>query len=274
MLRKIIYLVVLLVALCSADLHAQLSKISTFKEFKPVYLVDMPTANILTDESTDSQNPAKYFLLTLRVYKLGGMNGGLMVGLTRHLMFGVSYGGQNLIGEGKINWNPSPGISIRYKLFSEKYVFPPEIAIGYDSQGWGSYDKDLKRYEIKSPGLYLVASKNYSNTLANLGFHGGFNYSQENQGGDKDLNLFLGAHLILEEELSLVWEYDFGTNDNDEQAYGAGKGYMNVGIRWLFANQLILEFSAKNLLNNKKGEDGKAEPLSNREMKIIYRQKL
>ena len=213
-------------------------------------------------------------MLTLRVYKIGGMNGGIMVGLTRHLMFGVTYGGQNLIGEGKINWNPSPGINIRYKLFSETYPFPPAIAIGYDSQGWGSYDKELKRYEIKSPGIYLVASKNYSNPIVNLGFHAGVNFSQENQGGDKDLNIFIGAHAILEEELSAVWEFDFATNDNDEQSYGAGKGYMNVGIRWLFVNQLILEFSFKNLLNNRKTPDGTTKPYSNRELKIIYRQEL
>ena len=125
MLRKIIYIFALLVTYHSTILYAQLydnNEISTFKNFKPVFLVDMPTANILTDESINNREPAKYFLLTLRVYKFGGMNGGLMVGLTRHLMFGVMYGGQNLIGEGKIKWNPSPGISIRYKLFSEKDV--------------------------------------------------------------------------------------------------------------------------------------------------------
>lgn len=276
MLKKIILVILAFQIICQTNSLAQnyYNRIESFEEFKPVNLIDLPTANILTEESVGEEKSAKYFHLSLRVYKIGGMVGGISVGLTNHLMFGVSYGGQNILGEGNISWNQSPGIQFRYKLFSETYPFPPAISIGYDSQGYGAYLTDKKRYEIKSPGFYIVTSKNYSNALLNLGFHGGINFSAENKGNDNDLNIFVGAHLIMEEELAVVWEYDLATNDNEKDSMGAGKGYMNAALRWLFANRLILEFSVKNLLKNKKVAEGEGAPHVNRELKIIYRQRL
>jgi len=271
---QLIYVTSLLAQLDYYDKNTDDNKLISLKNYKPIYLVDLPTANLLTEDRGYDKTPMKFFRLSMRVYDNGGVNGSIMVGITRHLMFGVSYGGQNLIGEGEITWNPAPGLDIRYRLFSETYPFPPAIAIGYSSQGYGAYLTDSHRYEIKSPGLYAVASKNYSNPILNLGFHVGLNYSSENSGGDKDLNFFLGAHFIMEEELSVVWEYDFATNDNDENSVGTGKGYMNVGVRWLFANQLILEFAFKNILKNKKNELGEIIRHPSRELKIIYRQPL
>lgn len=245
----------------------------SFQAYRPIQLIDMPTANILTEELGPDIDPKKFFHITLRVYNLGGMIGGISVGITRHLMFGVTYGGQNIIGEGDVAWNPAPGIHVRYKIWAETYPYPT-IAFGFDSQGFGGYIAELNRYVTKSQGVYVVASSNFAKYVFNSGLHGGINYNTESKGGDRDLNIFLGAHLILEEELSLVWEYDFATNDNDETSLGAGKGYMNAGVRWMFAKSMILEFSAKNLLKNRKNLSGQVIPYVNRELKIIYRQAL
>ncbi|MEE4312205.1 MAG: hypothetical protein V2J62_10100, partial [candidate division KSB1 bacterium] len=145
----------------------------------------------------------------------------------------------------------------------------------YNSQGYGAYNTEFNRYENKSQGLYIAASKNYNVTALAMGMHGGINFSGEQSGSqDKDLNIFFGAHLVMEEELSLVWEYDLGINDNSEQSYGAGKGYMNAAVRWLFMNRLIIEFSIKNLLKNRKDAAGEIIPYTNRELKIIYQQLL
>jgi hypothetical protein len=248
-------------------------KTQSFNYFMPITLIDKPTANILSENRGTNQDALKYFQLSLRVYNLGGMIGSISVGLTRHLMFGISYGGQNVIGEGKITWNPSPGIHVKYKIFPETYPFPA-ICFGFDSQGYGGYNTDKERYTVKAPGFFVVGSKNYANPFLNMGIHGGLNFSNENRGGDKDLNIFIGAHLIMEEELSGIWEYDLATNDNNENSIGAGKGYMNVAVRWLFAKSLILEFCAKDILKNKKAIAGQPKPSSNRELKIIYRQSL
>lgn len=229
----------------------------------PIYLIDVPTANFLD---------RKYFELKLRVYHLGGMIGGLTVGLTNRLMFGVTYGGQNIIGQGKVLWNEAPGVNLRYRIRFESDQIPA-ISIGFDSQGYGTYYPNLKRYQIKSKGFYAVVSKNFL-ILSDFGVHGGINYSDENRGDEKDINFFCGAHLMLDQELSLLWEYDFAINDNDDKSLGSGKGYMNAAVRWYFSNQIVFEFSVKNLLKNNRSIDGEPVPNLNRELKIIYFQTL
>jgi len=233
------------------------------QKMRPINLIDVPTANFLN---------RKYFELKLRVYHLGGMIGGLTVGLTNRLMFGVTYGGQNIIGQGQVLWNEAPGVNLRYRIRFESYQIPA-ISIGFDSQGYGTYYPSLKRYQIKSKGFYVVVSKNFL-ILSDFGVHGGVNYSDENQGDEKDLNFFCGAHLMLDPELSLLWEYDFAINDNDDKSLGSGKGYMNAAVRWYFSNQMVFEFSVKNLLKNNRSIDGDPVPNANRELKIIYYQNL
>ncbi|NOZ60060.1 MAG: hypothetical protein GXO74_00110 [Calditrichaeota bacterium] len=229
-------------------------------KIKPINLIDVPTANFLS---------LKNFQLKLRVYDLGGMLAGLTVGLTPRLMFGVTYGGQNIVGHGHIKWNEAPGVNVRYrvKFETERY---PAVSIGFDSQGYGTYYSDLKRYQIKSMGFYAVASKNFT-ILKDLGLHGGINYSSENKGSERDMNFFIGSHLYVDRDLSLIWEYNFATNDNDSSSIGTGKGYMNIAVRWAFSRHLMLEFSVKNLLKNNKAV-GKIEEIPNesRELKILY----
>lgn len=233
------------------------------QKMSPIDIIDTPTANFLS---------RKYFQLKLRVYHLGGMLGGLTVGLTNRLMFGVSYGGQNIIGQGKVSWNDAPGVNLRYRLRFEDYRFPA-VSLGFNSQGYGSYYPELKRYQIKSKGFYVVFSKNYF-VLKDFGIHAGVNYSDENKGAEKDLNFFCSAHLMLDPELSLLWEYDFAINDNDDKSLGSGKGYMNAAVCWYFSRQLVFEFSVKNLLKNNRAIEGEPIPNLNRELKIIYFQNL
>ncbi len=234
------------------------------QSMKPINLIDCPTANLLM---------VRRFQLKMRVYEKGGMLAGLVVRLTPGLMFGVSYGGQNIIGHGKVNWNEAPGVNVRYQMRMEDLRFPG-ISLGFDSQGYGTYYPDLKRYQIKSKGLYVVASKNYS-LLKDLGLHGGINYSTENKESEKDINFFIGAHLMVDRQMSLFWEYDFAINDNADSSMGTGKGYMNVAVRWAFSSKLLLEFSIKNLLKNNKKIPGVAElPNEGRELKIIYVERL
>lgn len=246
-------------------------KDGTDPKIKPLNLIDNPTANRIS---------AGEFQVGLRVYHDGGMLGGLTAGLKKNLLFGIAYGGQNLIGQGAVKWNESPGVHIRYILMPERYQKGsrdeskkgqgfPAIAIGFDSQGQGTYYPDLKRYQIKSKGVYLVISGNLI-LLNNFGLHAGINYSSENKGAEKDINFFCGAHLKIDEEISLIWDYDFATNDNDDKSLGSGRGYMNAALRWFFSGQFALEFSIKNLLSNNRIIGGEKIPNANRELKIMY----
>jgi hypothetical protein len=221
---------------------------------EPLSLVDMPTAGTLMRGSFSTQ---------LKVYPQGGILGKIDVGISDRFMFGISYGGTNVIGVGSIDWNPQIGTNVRYRLFEEDWTLPA-ILIGFDSQGSGAYVDSTKRYLEKSRGLFAVASKNFT-FLGTLGLHGGVNYSFERKDGDKDLNIFVGFDKAINPELALVAEYDFAINDDTHHAFGSGKGYLNAGVKWIFAGRLELNFIVKNLLKNRD-----YSPQISREIKITY----
>ncbi len=203
-------------------------------------LVDLPTAGTLDRGS---------FQVRLRMFGNGGLIGGVAVGVTDRFMFGLSYGGENIIGSGDINWNPDPGIQARLRLIDENFAMPA-ITIGFDSQGFGPHNGTFDRFANKSRGFFAVASKNYA-VLFNLGLHGGLNYSLENDDDDSDIDFFAGVDLSLNREFRLMLEYDFAGNDNKNDAvFGSGKGYLNAGFQWTFSDELFLQFNLKNLLEN------------------------
>ncbi len=216
-------------------------------------LIDLPTAGMLDRGS---------YAIDLRMFGNGGLLSRVSVGITPRFMFGISYGGENIIGEGDINWNDQPGIEARLRLLDENFALPA-ITIGFDSQGYGPYDDQLNRYANKSRGVFAVASKNYA-VLLNLGLHAGLNRSLEDDDDDGELNFFLGADLSLNREIRAFVEYDLATNDNENDAmFGSGDGYLNGGVQWNFSDRLFLQVNLKNLFQNGANE-------VTREFKIGY----
>ncbi|HDS02637.1 MAG TPA: hypothetical protein ENN72_02885 [Firmicutes bacterium] len=199
------------------------------------------------------------------------------VSLTNRLMLGVSYGGENVIGNEEIDWYPRVEFLIKYNLFEERYAFPA-ITVGYSSIGWGLFDAAPDRYLIKSRGFYGVASKEIS-LFGGMVFHGGISYTREAADfEDKDgITLFFGGEKRLNEELSIIGEWDLGLNDNGENCLGDGKGYFNLGARWTFVPELIIDFHLINVFGNfnTDPEDGVAIPAPynkiGRNISITYR---
>ena len=218
---------------------------------------------MLLDTPSAKTVPMGGVVVELRMYTEGGLLGSLSVGLTDRFCLGVSYGGENVVGTGKANLNPQPGVHLRYAILGERYL-SPALVLGFDSQGYGGYDKTLERYAVKSRGVFAVVSKNTS-LLGGIGLHGGVNYSLETKDGDSDPNFFAGCHKRLGQELVVLVEYDTAINDNDDNAVGSGKGYLNAGVRWSFAQRLFVEFSWKNILENRENVPG-----SSREVKMVY----
>ncbi|MFQ5651835.1 MAG: hypothetical protein ACE5IY_18010 [bacterium] len=245
-MMKIKSVVLICVLMGSTVLHAQ-----QFIEQRQ--LIDLPTAGTLDRGSYD---------IRLRMFGNGGLVGGVSVGVTPRFMFGLSWGGTNIIGEGDVDWNPNPGIHARIRLLDENFAIPA-ITLGFDSQGYGAYNDGFDRFENKSRGFFAVASKNYA-VLFNLGLHGGLNFSLEDGDDDEDLNLFLGVDLSFNREFRAILEYDFANNDNENDArFGGNDGYLNGGVQWIFSEQLILQFNIKNLLKSGANE-------VTREFKIGY----
>jgi hypothetical protein len=223
------------------DLVTAQSYAGSSASIEPTMLVDKPTAGLLKRGS---------YSVSSNFFQSGGVLVGISVGVFEPFTFGISYGGTSIIGKDNIIMNPIPAVSAKLRLVSEGDVMPA-LAIGFDSQGKEPYLKadSLKRYTIKSPGVYIVVSKNYS-FLGYLSIHGGINKSFETEDGDKDLNTYVGIEKSLSDDISIMLEYDFATNDNHGNALGKGNGYLNFGFRWSWGKGLIVGFNLKNISKN------------------------
>jgi hypothetical protein len=152
--------------------------------------------------------------------------------------------------------------AIRYRVIEENQALPA-LVLGYETQGYGAYRAG--RYQIKSKGVFLAASKNYTGPLGQFGVHGGLNLSRENSDKDGDLSGWVGLDKSINAELGLVAEYDLATNDNDLSVFRSGKGYLNLGAHWSVVPELSLSLLLKNFLGN--GED---EADMSRELAVRY----
>ena len=241
----------LLIVLFTTSLLAQSAEVFP----QPTDLVTCPTAGIL---------PRGSFLVDANLYRDGGLLFGMSVGVSGSLMFGISYGGSQIIGNQEVIWNEQPGVEVKYRLINETMSFPA-LAIGFNSEGYGAYIKELKRYEQKAKGFYLTASKNF-NLLGNLGFHGGVNFNPlEKKDGDKDPSVFIGIDKDINRDIAIFAEYDAGINDNDDDTISLGKGFLNAGLRFSMIKHFYFEFLFTDILINNSQID-----YVNRELKINF----
>jgi len=254
---------------------------------QPYKLVSAPTAEIL---------PRSYLDVEINFYASRGVYGtgliaGVHVGLTDRLMFGLAYGGEGLIGTSdNVYWYPPRNLGgmVKYRLFEEGAV-PPAITIGFDNQGYGgpasTGEYGYDGYIFKAPGFFLAASKSYMMMNAvQVGFHGVLNYSIE---GVDDTgwwpNLTAGMDIVINEELSIIAEYDMALNDisgsekNSKRIANPLNGYFNIGLRWAFTENFHLQFDIRDIFENKTRLAPIPADLENRspigwsrEMKVIY----
>lgn len=246
-------LVILLLIVVSSLAIAQNSA-GDAANIEPRYIIDTPTAGLLKRGA---------FSFESNFFQDGGVMFGLYAGALDRLTFGISYGGVGIIGKNKVTTQKLPGVMVKYRLIDETEAMPA-IAFGFDSQGKETYIDSLERFTIKSRGIFIAASKNYS-FLGYLSFHGGVNWSMEKKDGDKDMNTFVGIEKSIGEELSFLFEYDFAFNDNHGQAFGKGNGYCNTGLRWSLASGLTLGFDLKNIVKNQNNVT-----FANRTLKVEY----
>lgn len=242
--------------LCSFESLLAQSYAGEGAKIEPTMLIDKPTAGMLK---------RAHYAISSNYFQRGGVLVGVSVGLFDQFSFGISYGGTEIIGPNKIQMNPQPGINAKLRLFDETLMMPA-FALGFDSQGKEPFLEadSLNRYTIKSPGVYVAASKNYA-FMGNLSVHGGLNLSLEKDDGDNDMNAYLGVEKTLGPDISLLAEYDFAFNDNHLRALGEGRGYLNLGLRWSWGKGLIIGFDLKNVSKNQKNVS-----VGNRTLHIDY----
>jgi hypothetical protein len=221
---------------------------------EPRTTIDFPTAGVLPKSTLSS---------AVEFFQDGGVLVSLSFGLFTRFDLGISYGGGGILGSNDVTFNKTPGVNLKLRILDET-ARSAAIAIGFDSQGRESYIDSTKRYTIKSPGFFLVASKNYS-FLGYVSIHGGLNYSLERSDGDKDPSGFFGMEKTLGPSISLLGEYNLGTNDDGNRALGRGRGYLNLGLRWALADGFVIGFDFKDLLKNQPKQS-----FSNRVLRLEY----
>jgi hypothetical protein len=243
-LQEQVVLLLSLLLLVESHLIAQGSA-GTGARIEPRYIVDLPTAGILAKG---------VYAIDARFYGNGGVLAGFSVGLFGRLDVGISYGGTGIIGNGTPVMNEAPGFLVKVRIIQESVV-APAIALGFDSQGYDGYIKELSRYVVKSPGFFGVLSKNYD-FIGFLSVHGGINYSLERADGDRDLNFFAGAEKSLGSFASVSAEYNLGMNDSDEGTSGKGRGYLNAALNFSPGSGLTIGICVKDFLKNGRTGEG------------------
>jgi len=203
------------------------------------YLIDMSTAGVLERGVVG---------VTTEILPEGVLIAVIEAGVFENVSIGISYGGANLIGSGNVDWYNWPGVAFRARVINETTLIPA-ITLGFDSQGKGTYDEDINRYSIKSPGFFGAVSKNFD-FLGYMSLHGTVNYSLEGNDGDNFVDLRTGIEKTLGSSFSLLVEYDFAFNDNNTD-FASGKGYLNTGIRWSPGQGFTIGFDLRDLLSNK-----------------------
>jgi hypothetical protein len=208
-------------------------------DIEPRFIIDMPTAGLIGHNS---------YAIDAGFYQFDGVLFGFTYGLLDRINFGISFGGTSIIGSEKPNWNKYPGMSIKIRPFEESELFPA-VAFGFDSQGKENYIADANRFTIKSPGFFLVVSKNFL-VAGFLSLHGGINYSLERADTDKDINAYGGIEKSMTTFLSVLAEYNIGINDSNPKSFGRGRGYLNLGLRGSLGNGFTLGFNLKDVIKN------------------------
>jgi hypothetical protein len=189
---------------------------------------------------------------------------GALVGFNDVTHLGVYYGVFNLVDVGDPVFFDHVGFDARVRLAAETRW--PALAAGFDSQGWGPYDGNERRYQRKSPGFYLVASKNWHSFAGDLSLTAGANYTLETRDDDRAPNFFASADWFIARHVSLLVDFDAARNDNAKDGlYGEGGVYVDAGIRALLGDKVSLMLVFSDLTHNlAPGDD------SGREVQLVF----
>lgn len=206
---------------------------------EPLYVIDHPTAGLL---------PHGFYEIKGKIGPGTSFLGGFKVGFKDRVQIGVSFGAQNVLGYGSPDLNDKIGFQARLRVIEESNA--PALAVGFDSQGQGRYHGDFKRYDRKSPGIYVVVTKNYTFALGQLTPNGGVSFTTERE-DDNDPNLFFGLNWTIANQFSILFDIDAALNDNaDGGDFGEGGIYMDAGLRWYYGENLLMTLIFRDLSGN------------------------
>jgi len=243
-MKKSIYIILILIIFFQITKEKSIAQSSAGAnaEYETLSIVDMPTAGII---------PKSFYDINASVYSGGGFLAELILSPFNQFMVGLSYSVTNLISNDELVFQNYPGIQIKWRIVNEQLAFPA-IAIGINTQGYGDFNKDAKRYQIQSPGAYIALSKSYDWALGSSALHGGLNFSFEPR--HKALNFYVGFEQSIHTYASLNVEYN-ATLDDKEDLYLSKKGLLNASLRIPITSGFTFEFQFKDLFIHFKDSD-------------------
>lgn len=222
-----IYYIFLTFALSSQLLFAEGSagESATYESRR---IVDMPTAGVI---------PKGTFEVNAFLMQQGGLMTEFAASPFTNFLIGVSFGGSRIIGTSTPQFQDFPGVQIKYRVFDETDAIPA-FALGLNSQGLGTYSKELERYQTASPGIYLASSKSFRWPLGLIYLTAGVNYSLEPLPDDRSVNFYFGAEQTIFSRMSISSEFNFNLEDNS--AFMEHRGLLNFQIKWAASDNLTV----------------------------------
>ncbi len=216
----------------------------------PVRLVDFPTAYGL---------PRGVYSLGMRVVPAGGVIAGIKIGVTDYLLMGVSYGAGNVVGSGEPDWDDRIEFDVKLRIAEEATAIPT-MAIGFDSRGYGR-QLENGEYQKASPGFYITAAKTmpFSEYYK---LHVGLSRTLDHDRAKPDL--MIGATVRFSQEFTTILEYEWGLERDSDEPSGSS-GYLNLGLTWVFADQIEIDLYFRNLV----GPSGSPE-LNSRAIGFVF----
>lgn len=221
-----------------------------------LYIVSVPNAEVLPHGA----------------YRFGGSLGpgssilvSVSVGFFDRISAGVSFGFQEVIGRGDISVNDRVGLSFRMRFLDET-TNRPAVTFGIETQGEGKYIEEDERYERKSSGVFLAIGKKYD-FLGNISTSAGINYSLEDR-DEGSLDLFAGTEIGLAGWFRILADYDASFDDDNKELESSrtrGRGYLDLGIRLDYRENLSFKILFKDMLDNYRPQSG-----VHRSIEVVY----
>jgi|YelNatPaOPRAMG01_1025707.scaffolds.fasta_scaffold00039_71 hypothetical protein len=204
--------------------------------FNQTYLIDNPSPYCLGHGE---------YLIGFRLQGNNGIMSNFGIGLFDKLNLGISYSGDSILGKGKPTFpkKRGPEFQIRLKIIGEETFIFPDIILGFDTQGFGSYDS-VKGYSVPEKFFYLLLSKTID--LTNTNISGGVNYCEK-------VNFFLSINQMLPNDFNLILEYS--SSFHKEERALKNYGFLNAGLAWNFSEQVRFLFALREIIKNHKDND-------------------
>ncbi len=199
---------------------------------KPSLIIDIPTAEVIEYSNYD---------LSFRMHGAGGILSKMTFGVFKPINIGISWDVDKLIGTGseKIDTQP-PAILFKARVFAGGLKLPA-ISLGYDGQGYGTYDGDTDKYQYREKGIYLTLTREYFVPGLEMSF-GGNIYDFDGDG----VYGFLGATFGIENKLLFLTEYDNIKSMPDNRA--------NIGIKLFITDNVDVSVAGRNLFKGTRSE--------------------